>query len=89
MQMEALYDHGMLKFEKQPSFAHSRFRILVELPDEEVLSKDQGVQRGYDRWLSRLDEIKQSVLLLSENELPELTEKQKRNCAAFELREDR
>ena len=38
MQVEALYDHGRLEFTRPLQLRHERLRLLVEVPDAELVS---------------------------------------------------
>ena len=40
MQIEATCDQGKLRFDQLVHFARSRFRVLIELPDDAVISSE-------------------------------------------------
>lgn len=95
MRVEALYDHGRLEFIRPLPLRHECLKLIVEVPDEalvtpmpatynlppEVLAQAQAMR-------DRLDAIRHAPLP-PDNELPELTAKQRERIAAFALREDR
>lgn len=39
MQIEALYDHGQLKFDHPLHFAKECFPVIVQIPDSQIISK--------------------------------------------------
>lgn len=41
MQVEALYDHGQLTFNRPIRFATARFPVILEIPDQAVLAEPQ------------------------------------------------
>lgn len=94
MQVEAIYDQGKLEFVTNLKLKHDRLRLLVTVPDEEIVTIDNPFNLPdevveYARSMRhKLDAIRNSSLPLDE-ELPELTEKQKDRMAAYETREDR
>lgn len=96
MQVEALYDHGRLEFTHPLQLRHKRLRLIVEVPDEElvdpalvtdnnlppeVLARAQAMR-------DKLDAIRNAPLP-PDDELPEPTAKQWERIEAFTLREDR
>ena len=95
MRVEALYDHGRLEFTRPLQLKHECLRLIVEVPDEalvtpmpatynlppEVLAQAQALR-------DRLDAIRHAPLP-PDDELPELTAKQRERIEAFALREDR
>lgn len=94
MQLEAIYSHGQLTFVQPVAFKHDNFRLIVNVPDEELLSGNamhsmapEVIQRAR-AMRERLDAIRNAPLP-PDDELPELTEKQIERIAAFELRKDR
>ncbi|MCC7279929.1 MAG: hypothetical protein IT487_16650 [Chromatiaceae bacterium] len=38
MQIEAIYDQGRLEFQSTVTLKHQRFRVRVEIPDQEIAS---------------------------------------------------
>ena len=38
MQIEALYDHGLLKLPEHIRLKHQRFKVRLEIPDQEVVA---------------------------------------------------
>lgn len=94
MQIDAIYDNGRLKFARPVRFARNRFRVRVEIPEQEIIEPNERAVEAElsvfgDEWLTRLEAIKQEVLRIAEEDLPELTEKQQERMRAFALREDR
>ena len=95
MRVEALYDHGRLEFIRPLQLKHECLRLIVEMPDEalvtpmsatcnlpsEVLAQAQAMR-------DRLDAIRDAPFP-PDDELPELTAKQRERIEAFALREDR
>ena len=95
MQVEALYDHGRLEFTQPLQLRHERLRLVVEIPDEELVTSTpptydlpREVLARAQAMRDRLDAIRNAPLP-PDDELPELTEKQRERIAAFALREDR
>ena len=93
MKLEAIYDKGRLEFIQPVHFVRDRLRVVVEVPEQEMV-KPQGkapaaTLGGYARDLkTRLDAIRNGPLP-PDDELPKLTEKQRSRIEAFALREDR
>jgi len=94
MQLEAIYDHGQLKFAQPVTLKHDYLRLIVNVPNEEIFPSGnpyslsaEVIERARDM-RERLDAIRNAPLP-PDAELPELTEKQLERIAAFELREDR
>ncbi len=97
MQVEAIYNKGKLEFSKSIHLKHKRFPVQVILPDEVIETKkqtginslaesDEKVSRPHiQAMLDELDTIL-NASLASDDNLLELTEKQKDRIAAFELR---
>jgi predicted DNA-binding antitoxin AbrB/MazE fold protein len=94
MQLEAIYDHGQLKFVQPVTLKHEYLRLIVNVPDEEIISgskpnslSSEVVERARVM-RERLDAIRNAPLP-PDDELPELSGRQRQRIAAFELREDR
>ena len=97
MQVKAIYNKGKLEFSKSIRLTHERFPVQVILPDEvietnretkiksTVASKEKAPRPHIQAMLDDLDSILNAPLPL-DDDLPELTEKQKDRIAAFELR---
>ena len=97
MQVEAMYNKGKLEFPKSIHLTRQRFPVQVVLPDEVIeTEKETGVnspaepdEKGsrphIQAMLDDLDAILNAPLP-SDDDLPELTEKQKDRIAAFDLR---
>jgi hypothetical protein len=93
MKLEAIYDKGRLEFIHPIHFVRDRLKVVVEVPDQEVVKprdKAPAVSMGrYAQALqTRLDAIRNAPLP-TDDELPELNEKQRNRLEAFSLREDR
>ena len=102
MQFEAIYDNGKLEFSQPIQLKHSRVRLIVEIPDEEIATNLPGkvteekpsyvlppeAQALAEQMEAELDRIRNAPLL-PDDELPPLTEEQKGRISAFALREDR
>lgn len=94
MRLEAIYDNGLLQMPASLRFHHSRFKVLVEVPDEEIMDEKAPLdallsQNPNDPWLQRMKSIESQVLSTPDNQLPDLTAKQLDRIEAFALREDR
>ena len=97
MQVKAIYNKGKLEFSESIHLRHKRFPVQVILPDEVIETEketginspaksDEKVSRPHiQAMLDDLDTILNTPLPPDDN-LPELTEKQKDRIAAFELR---
>lgn len=94
MRLEAIYDNGRLRFLSPVRFARERFRVAVEIPDQEllhpsVLETELEELDEYTReMLAQLDAIRDAPLP-PDADLPPLSEKQIERHEAFALREDR
>jgi len=95
MRVEALYDHGRLEFIDPLQLRHERLRLIVEVPDADLVSSTPvtyhlppEVLAQAQAMRDRLDAIRHA-LLPPDDELPELTAKQRERIEAFALREDR
>jgi hypothetical protein len=93
MEVEAIYENGRLEFVQPLRLKHSRVRMTVILPDDEV---DTGAP--YDMppqvvaHASAAREALDAILnapVSAEDAFAELTEKEQDRMAAFALREDR
>ena len=89
MLAEAYYDNGKIEFTRSYRFRHNRFKISVEVPDEEIdsdtlSSVSPEILTQARVMLSKLDVIRNAPLSADNDE--ELTEKQRERFAAFELR---
>lgn len=95
MQVEALYDHGHLEFIHPLQLRRQYLRLLVEVPDEELVtpipntySLPPEVLAQAQAMRDQLDAIRNAPLP-PDDELPELTAKQRERIEAFALRENR
>lgn len=97
MQVEAIYNSGILEFVQPLQFRHQRFRVVVNLPDHEVEHAEQpdpslanipaDLLARAQATLSRMEAIKNAPLPVDEN-IPELTERQLERVEAFALRDE-
>jgi hypothetical protein len=94
MQLDAIYDHGQLKFVQPVTLKHEYLRLSVNVPDEEIMYgnkpyslSSEVIERAHVM-RERLDAIRNAPLP-PDDELPELSGRQHERIAAFELREDR
>jgi hypothetical protein len=103
MQLEAIYDNGRLEFVPPIRLRHSRVRVIVQVPDTELMDssaeydKDAGDARQFvlppeiqaiaDEMQADLDRIRNAPIP-PDAQLPPLTPKQRERMVAFELRED-
>lgn len=94
MRLEAIYDNGRLRFLSPVRFARARFRVEVEVPEQELLepiapetAPDELDDYARDL-LAQLDAIRDAPLP-PDADLPPLSEKQIERHEAFALREDR
>lgn len=94
MQVEAIYDQGRLEFAQPLKLKHQRFRLIVDIADDEIVDPsnpyelDSEILAAAAQTRSRLDAIRMAPLR-PDDELPELTPKQLERIEAFALREDR
>lgn len=94
MRLEAIYDNGRLQFLSPVRFAHERFRVEVDIPEQELLEPIAPTKapEAFDDYardlLAQLDAIRDAPLP-PDADLPPLSEKQIERHEAFALREDR
>lgn len=94
MQIDAIYDHGHLEFSRPVQFKHERVRIVVEVPDDEVIAEGnpynlpQEVLDQADQLRKRLDDARNAPVP-PDDELPPLSEKSIERMKAISMREDR
>ena len=94
MQVEAIYEDGVIRFTQPLRFKHRKFEVVVSIPEQEVLPGSNAPPMSdlsvpAQAWLKQLDSISQHILSMPEDELPELTAKQSQYMDAFQMREDR
>ncbi len=95
MLAEAYYNDGKLEFTRKLTFRHTRFKVRVELPDEEVTGDVKAIENNLlpdsvitlsgsymQNMMECFEEIR--TMPLNEATIPELTDKQLQRCAAFE-----
>lgn len=96
MHVEAIYDHGRLELQTSLKLKHQRFRVRVEIPDQEVADPVTQTPRTYDlagfsaevrdrvaQLAAIAEEARQQPL--SQAEVDE-SEEERHRWAAFELR---
>ena len=44
MQVDAIYDNGMVKLPDQLQFKHERFRVRIEIPDDELVDTSKPME---------------------------------------------
>ncbi len=95
MQVEALYDHGHLEFIRPLQLRHERLRVLVEVPDEELVTPTPITHNLPPEVLAQAQSLRDKLNTIRytplppDDDLPELTAKQRERIAAFALYEDR
>lgn len=101
MQLEAIYDHGHLQFTHPVQLRRGRLRLLVEVPDDEVVdSPTGGIAPQEAAYVlppevvamaraaeERLDQIRNAPLQ-EETGLPSAPEKQVDRLAAIAFRDE-
>lgn len=101
MQVEAIYDNGRIELSSTLRFAHNRFRVIVEVPESEIIVGpivDEArlkpdyvlppeVQALANQMSERLDRIRNAALP-HDDQLSELTPKQLERIDAFAFREE-
>ncbi len=91
MRIDAIYDHGRLEFTPPLQLKHDRVRIVVEVPDDEIVDTNDSnimspdLRRQARAVLSRFEAIRNAPPPPG-NEPPELTQKQLERIEAFEMR---
>jgi hypothetical protein len=99
MKIEAIYDNGRIELPPSLRLASKRFSVRIEIPESEIIadpeSKDAGQKPNYvlppevhalaKEMSDRLDRIRNAPP--SDEDLPNLTQKQYERMKAFEFRE--
>jgi len=94
MQIEAVYDNGKLEFLEPVQFKQDRVRVVVTVPDEEIVSAavryklPQEAIEMAEKMRRKLDEIRNAPLP-PDDELPPVSDKFSERMEAFSMREDR
>lgn len=89
MRIDAIYDHGRLEFTLPLQLKHGRVRIVVEVPDDEIVDTNDSsimspdLRRQARAMLTRFEAIRNAPPL---GDPPELTQKQLERIEAFEMR---
>lgn len=96
MEVEAIYDNGHLEFVQPVELKSTRLRLVVSIPDVEVVQRDEDYPE-YDladfpdsvrEELAKWEAVRTKALASHiADEAPELTEKQKERWEAFAFRE--
>ncbi len=100
MQVEAIYEQGRLEFSRPVRFKRDRVRLLIEVPDEEIVTEPRvgqndaaracvltpEVQALAEEMQERLDRIR-AAPAPPDDELPEVSEKHLERMEAFAFRE--
>lgn len=105
MQIEVIYNHGRIEFSDRIRFARQRFKVRMDVPDEEIevlpvaqptddpaeVKQHCGQEFHPDtiEALEQLEAIKQSMLAMPDDQFPEITEDQEARISAFRSRENR
>lgn len=99
MLAEAYYHDGKIEFTRKLHFRHTRFKLRVEVPDDEI--SDEATAMDHEnslgttfssdetymqKMMRRLDEIRN--MPLDESNISELTDKQHQRIAAFGVRRE-
>lgn len=89
MLAEAYYIDGKIEFTQKIHFRRTRFKLRVEVPDEEIIAENQPdispqILNQAQEMLAKLDAIRNSPLVPDNDD--DLTEKQRQRLEAFELR---
>lgn len=89
MLAEAWYDNGKIELTGNHRFKHTRFKLRVVVPDEEIMNESppqlpEDVLAPAKEMLAKLDAIRNAPLPVGNDD--ELTEKQLQRMEAFELR---
>ena len=91
MQVEAIYDQGRLEFVQPMLLKHDRLRLVVEVPDDEIVNQPNPynlppeVLERAAQMRSHLDAIRNAPLP-PDDELPQLPVKFQDRMDAIELR---
>ena len=91
MQVEAIYDQGRLEFVQPMLLKHDRLRLVVEVPDDEIVNPANPynlppeVLALAQAMVDKFEAIRNAPLP-SDDELPALTPKQLERIEAVELR---
>lgn len=96
MQVEVIYDHGVLAFKHPLRFRQAHFTMQVEIPEQVVIEAEEATFPAFDLSLfstgvraqiARLEAIQQAVINQSlPNDDEEESEEQHQRWDAFELR---
>lgn len=90
MRIDAIYDHGRLEFALPLLLKHDRVRIVVEVPDDEIVDTNDSsimspeLRRQARAMLTRFEAIRNAPP--AGDEPPELTQKQLERIEVFEMR---
>ena len=99
MDIQTIWEHGVLRPIAPLKLKHTR--VTIQVPNEEIISighiEEQPTapldvllaKHPDDPWLNKVKEIEEKILAIPDDQLPELTAKQRERIAAFASREDR
>ncbi len=91
MQVEAIYNQGRIEFVNPIKLKHDRLRLVVLVPDDEIETQSTPYELSPDV-LQKAEDMRQRIdaarraPLSPDDELPEITTKQRERLEAFELR---
>lgn len=94
MQVEAIYDQGRLEFVQPLLLKHDRLRLVVEVPDDEIVNQPNPynlppeVLERAAQMRTHLDAIRNAPLP-PDDQRPPISAKTLERIEAFALREDR
>ena len=96
MQVTAIYDNGAIRFMQPVQFKHSKFEVVMNIPDEAIATKPTLgaidtllAQNPDDPWLQLMKGNLSNVMMTPEQEIPELSQKQLDRVESFSYREER
>jgi hypothetical protein len=92
MQVKAIYEDGVINFERPLRFKHRKFEVLVNVPDAELeldntYNLPPEVMAMAREMEEKLDHVRNAPLP-AEEDLPPLTQKQLDRIEAFALRDE-
>lgn len=83
MQIDAAHHNGRLEIADEFSISNKSSAVYQQSQLDLLLEAHPG-----DTWLKRMKDIENQVLSLAEEDLPELSSKQRQHITAFTLQED-
>lgn len=94
MQVEAIYHYGKLEFVHPLQLKHDTLRLVVEVPDEEIVNTSNPYNLPQEvidlaaQMTERMDKVRNAPLP-PDDQLPPVAAKTLDRIEAFALREDR